>query len=77
MTAMPLVLSDDELRIILEAATPIRPQDRDQFLRDVADQLAHYREIRLGVVGRVCKELQRRHQRRAKLGYWPVSTLVV
>jgi hypothetical protein len=33
---MPLSLNDDELRIVMSAATPIQPRDRDQFLRAVA-----------------------------------------
>ena len=33
---MPISLSDDELAIVMDAAAPIRPGDRDVFLRDVA-----------------------------------------
>jgi hypothetical protein len=33
-------LSDDELQILMSAAKPLQPQQRDQFLRDVAEALA-------------------------------------
>jgi hypothetical protein len=49
---MPLSLSDDELRIVMAAAQPIPPQDRDRFLRDVGEQLAKFREVGVGIVGR-------------------------
>jgi hypothetical protein len=39
---MPLALSDDELRIVMEAPRPIHPRDRGEFLRDVASELAKY-----------------------------------
>jgi hypothetical protein len=29
-------LTDDELQVVLDAARPLAPKDRDQFLRDVA-----------------------------------------
>lgn len=32
---MPLSLSDDELMAIMDAARPIDPRERDQFLRGV------------------------------------------
>jgi hypothetical protein len=40
---MPISLSDDELQILLQAAAPIRT--RDQFLRDVAIELAKFAEV--------------------------------
>jgi hypothetical protein len=49
---MPLSLSDDKLRIVMAAAQPIAPQDRDRFLRDVAAELEKYREVGVGIVGR-------------------------
>jgi hypothetical protein len=52
-------LSDDELRIVMEAARPIPARDRDQFLRDVAAELAKYPELGPGVVGRVVAKIQR------------------
>jgi len=37
----PLALSDEQLDAILLAAKPLRPHDRDRFLREVADALAN------------------------------------
>jgi plasmid stabilization system protein ParE len=54
-------LSDDELAAVMEAARPIPARDRDQFLRDVADELARYPEIGPGVIHRVVGKLQREH----------------
>ena len=42
----------------MEAAKPLRPHHRDQFLREVADELARYPEIGDGVIGRVTAEIQ-------------------
>jgi hypothetical protein len=53
-------LTDDE-RIVMEAARPIPPRDRDQFLRDVAAELAKYSELGPGIIGRVTAKLQRQH----------------
>jgi hypothetical protein len=54
-------LSDSELKIIMDAAAPIPPQDRSEFLRAVAAELAKHREIGAGIVGRVVREVQRRY----------------
>ena len=54
-------LSDDELAAVMEAARQIPARDRDQFLRDVAVELAKYPELGPGVIGRVCSKLQRAH----------------
>jgi hypothetical protein len=35
-SAMSISLSDDELRIVMDCAQPLAPQDRNAFLRDVA-----------------------------------------
>ena len=37
----------------LAAARPLQPHERDQFLRDVAEQLARYQEVGPGIVSRV------------------------
>jgi len=37
----PLALTDDQLTAILHGAQPLRPHDRDDFLRAVADALAN------------------------------------
>jgi hypothetical protein len=39
---MPLALTDDELAAVMDAARPIPPRLRDEFLRDVADTLAQH-----------------------------------
>jgi hypothetical protein len=56
-----LSLSDAELQIVMAAAAPLRPRDRDGFMADVATRLALYPELGPGIVSRVCRELQRRH----------------
>jgi hypothetical protein len=60
-TPLPLALNDDELQIIMSAAKPIHPRERDQFLRDVAVELARYPELGSGIVGRVTAKIQREH----------------
>src|SRR6516164_4897524 len=37
----PLALTDDQLTAILHGAQPLRPHDRDDYLRAVADALAN------------------------------------
>jgi hypothetical protein len=32
----PIALSDDELQAVMDAARPLAPRDRDQFLRRIA-----------------------------------------
>jgi hypothetical protein len=54
-------LSDSELAAVMDAARPIPPRDRDQFLRDVANELARYPEVGPGVIGRVVAKTQRAH----------------
>ena len=58
---MPLALSDAELQVVLDAAAPLLPQDRDSFLREVAAELARYPEIGPGIVGRVVRDIQRQY----------------
>jgi predicted NBD/HSP70 family sugar kinase len=63
-TEMPIALSDAELEIVLAAARPIPPADRDQFLRQVAHELEQYNgTIGVGVVHRVAYAVQRRYWR--------------
>lgn len=60
----PLSLTDDELRIIQDCARPLAPQDRAKFVEAVAGELEKYREqLGLGLVGRICRELQHQHFR--------------
>jgi hypothetical protein len=37
---MPLALTDSEMDIVMRAAQPLAVQDRDAFLRDIAERLA-------------------------------------
>jgi hypothetical protein len=54
-------LSNDELAAVMDAARPIPPRDRDQFLRDVAAELAKYEVVGVGLVARVAHEAQRQY----------------
>jgi hypothetical protein len=59
MQQQPLKLSDSELDVIMAAAAPLDPGRRHDFLQAVAAALAHHRgEIGVGVVHRVCAEVQ-------------------
>jgi len=58
---MPLALTDDELMAVMQAAAPIPPRNRDQFLRDVAVELERYPELGIGIIGRACAKMQRQH----------------
>ena len=59
---MPISLSDDELRIVMDCAQPLQPHERARFLQDVAAELDRYRsDIGPGMVSRVAAEAQRRH----------------
>lgn len=42
---MPLALSDAELSAVMSAAAPLRPCDRDPFLRALAIELAGYQQL--------------------------------
>jgi hypothetical protein len=55
-------LSDDSelTTIILAAAAPLRPADRELFLFDVMTELEKRGELGPGIVARVCREQQRR-----------------
>ena len=46
-------LSNSELQIVLTAAKPIHPRDRDQFLRDCAAELSRFEVLGVGIVSRV------------------------
>jgi hypothetical protein len=61
-SAMPVSLSDDELRIVMDCAQPLAPKDRDKFLRDIAHQLSTYpEELGPGAVHRLVREIQQRY----------------
>jgi hypothetical protein len=56
-----LRLTDSELDIIFAAARPLAVQDRDPFLRDVAERLAAMPERGDGLVFQICREVQHKH----------------
>jgi len=58
---MPLKLNDDELDIVMAACRPIEPYRRDAFMSEVANVLGGYQELGVGLVARVCRDVQRRH----------------
>jgi hypothetical protein len=57
----PIALSDSELDIIMHAAAPLQPQDRDAFLKDVAGRLAATSDRGDGVVYQIVRDVQRKH----------------
>jgi hypothetical protein len=57
----PLRLTDAELTAILNACRPLRPRDRDQFLKDIAAELASLPMLGDGAVHRAIVSVQRRH----------------
>lgn len=63
-----LALSDDELQIVMSAAAPIRPADRDQFLRDCASELSKFEVIGPGIIARVAAKVQREHMNPPRSG---------
>lgn len=56
----PIALTDDELDVVMRAATPIDHDRRGAFLEAVAAELAGQRELGEGVVFRICREQQRK-----------------
>jgi hypothetical protein len=58
---MPIALTDSELDIVFAAARPLQLEDRDPFLRDVAERLAALPERGDGLVFQICREVQREH----------------
>jgi hypothetical protein len=57
----PLRLTDAELTAILNACRPLQPRDRDQFLKDIATELASLPMLGDGAVHRAIVSVQRRH----------------
>jgi hypothetical protein len=57
----PLRLTDAELAAILNACRPLQPRDRDQFLKDIAAELASLPMLGDGAVHRAIVSVQRRH----------------
>jgi hypothetical protein len=57
----PIHLSDDELTAVMNACRPLQPRDRDQFLKDIAAELASLPMLGDGAVHRAIVKVQRRH----------------
>jgi hypothetical protein len=57
----PIHLSDDELTAVMNACRPLQPRDRDQFLKDIAAELASLPMLGDGAVHRAIVSVQRRH----------------
>jgi hypothetical protein len=56
---MPLSLSDAEYSAVMAAAAPIHPAQRHDFLQALATELEKHPVIGVGVVHRLCADLQR------------------
>jgi hypothetical protein len=56
---MPLSLNDDEYNAVQAAAAPIRPLQRDAFLKALAVELERHPVVGPGLVHRVAAELQK------------------
>jgi hypothetical protein len=56
----PLALTDEQMNAVMRGAAPLRPQDRDAYLRQVAEQLRGQEPLGDGLVGRVVRDVQRR-----------------
>jgi hypothetical protein len=56
-----LSLSDSEMLAVMQAARPIDPRERDQFLRDVAVELSKYELLGPGVIDRAVAKVQKQH----------------
>jgi hypothetical protein len=56
-----LKLSDSELDVIFAAARPLQVEDRDAFLRAVAERLSSLPHLGDGLVFQICREVQREH----------------
>jgi hypothetical protein len=58
---MPLSLSDDEFAAVQAAAGPIHPPQRSAFLQALAIELERHPVVGLGLVHRLCADLQKRY----------------
>jgi hypothetical protein len=57
--ALPISLDDAELAVIKTCATPLRPWQRDRFLKTVARELErHSGELGPGVISRIARSAQ-------------------
>ena len=56
---MPISLSDSEMSAVIDAAGPLDPRDRSEFLREVVGELQKYEVVGVGIIDRVTARLQR------------------
>jgi hypothetical protein len=61
MNAQPISLTDDELTIIMTAVAQLQPQDREQFLRQVAQVVGALPARGPGSFYRVVTAIWRQH----------------
>jgi hypothetical protein len=54
-------LTDSEIGIVMRAAQPLAPKDRDAFLKDIAERLGGLPHLGDGLVFQICREVQHRH----------------
>jgi hypothetical protein len=57
----PIALSDSELDLVMNAARPLAPRDRDKFLRHIAQVIAALPERGDGAVYRAITSVWRQH----------------
>jgi hypothetical protein len=62
MPSPPLALSDSEMDIVFAAASPLKQEDRDAFLKSVVALLAG-QPIGPGTIFRACLQAQRQYFR--------------
>jgi hypothetical protein len=55
-----LSLTDEQLRLVMDLAAPIPREQRDQFLRGLADELRLHPDIGAGELHRLALEVRRR-----------------
>jgi hypothetical protein len=53
----PISLSDEQLSVVMSAASLLPQGDRDRFLKEVADALRDVRELGDGVLGRTIRDV--------------------
>jgi hypothetical protein len=56
-----LALSDAELEAVMFFAHPMAPDERSRFLAELAERVAGAGEVGLGLLNRICREIQPRH----------------
>jgi len=58
---MMVSFTDEQLAAIMQAATPLTPSDRSNFLRDVANALQGRCDLGPGITYKIVSEIQRRY----------------